>query len=152
MMSVCLPVFAIMIVDACLAQGRHYYDRHCLYSALGQRTLWNKVCSTNRHDTLQFPAAAKRPLLYMMSQATPSLYCVQDTRAHTWRVQTVPVEPGSFQSRKPLPKAWMGLRDKELDAESGISGCVFVHASGFIGGNKTYEGTLEMAKQGLALP
>ncbi|DBB18394.1 hypothetical protein WJX82_003401 [Trebouxia sp. C0006] len=80
-------------------------------------------------------------------------FCLyEDTRAHTWRVQTVPVEPGSFQSRKALPKAWMGLRDKELDAESGISGCVFVHASGFIGGNKTYEGTLEMAKQGLALP
>jgi uncharacterized UPF0160 family protein len=88
----------------------------------------------------------------MTPQAMLSLYCLQDTRAHTWRVQTVPVEAGSFQSRKPLPKAWMGLRDQELDAESGISGCVFVHASGFIGGNKTYEGTLEMAKQGLALP
>ena len=74
---------------------------------------------------------------------------LQDTRAHAWRVQTVPVEPGSFQSRKPLPKAWMGIRDQELDKVSGIPGCIFVHASGFIGGNKTYEGTLEMARQGL---
>ena len=74
---------------------------------------------------------------------------MQDTRAHAWRVQTVPVEPGSFQSRKPLPKAWMGIRDQELDSISGIPGCIFVHASGFIGGNKTYEGTLEMARQGL---
>ena len=110
----------------------------------------NKITRTMTFSEL--PGATKRPLLNMVSQAMLSLYCVQDTRAHTWRVQTVPVEPGSFQSRKPLPKAWMGLRDKELDAESGISGCVFVHASGFIGGNKTYEGTLEMAKQGLALP
>lgn len=74
---------------------------------------------------------------------------MQDTRAHAWRVQTVPVEPGSFQSRKTLPKAWMGIRDQELDSISGIPGCIFVHASGFIGGNKTYEGTLEMARQGL---
>ncbi|KAL3162614.1 hypothetical protein ABBQ38_008661 [Trebouxia sp. C0009 RCD-2024] len=77
-------------------------------------------------------------------------FCLyEDTRAHAWRVQTVPVEPGSFQSRKPLPKAWMGVRDQELDSVSGIPGCIFVHASGFIGGNKTYEGTLEMARQGL---
>ena len=80
------------------------------------------------------------------------VFLLQDTRAHAWRVQAVPVEPGSFQSRKALPKAWMGYRDKELDEVSGITGCVFVHASGFIGGNKTYEGTLEMAKQGLTLP
>ena len=76
---------------------------------------------------------------------------MQDVREHKWRVQTVPVAPGSFQSRKPLPKAWQGLRDKQLDDVSGIPGCVFVHASGFIGGNATYEGALSMAQKGLKL-
>ena len=76
---------------------------------------------------------------------------MQDTREHKWRVQTVPVEPGSFQSRKPLPKAWHGLRDQQLDDVSGIKDCVFVHASGFIGGNANYEGVVEMARQGLKL-
>jgi uncharacterized UPF0160 family protein len=33
---------------------------------------------------------------------------------------------------------------------SGVPGCVFVHASGFIGGNATYEGALEMARLSLA--
>ena len=46
----------------------------------------------------------------------------------------------------------MGYRDKEVDEVSGVSGCVFVHASGFIGGNKTYEGVLAMAQKGLILP
>lgn len=82
---------------------------------------------------------------------TVTAHCAQDTREHKWRVQTVPVEPGSFQSRKPLPKAWQGLRDKQLDEVSGIEACVFVHASGFIGGNATYEGVVEMARQGLKL-
>jgi uncharacterized UPF0160 family protein len=32
-----------------------------------------------------------------------------------------------------------------------VSGCIFVHASGFIGGNKTYEGALAMASKALEL-
>lgn len=68
-----------------------------------------------------------------------------------WRVQCVPVSKDSFQSRKPLPEAWRGFRDDELSQISGIPGCVFVHAAGFIGGNKTFDGALKMAKQALEL-
>jgi len=42
---------------------------------------------------------------------------------------------------------WRGLRDEELSKKSGIPGCIFVHATGFIGGNKTEEGVLEMARR-----
>lgn len=63
-----------------------------------------------------------------------------------WRVQCVPKEPHSFQSRLPLPEPWRGLRDKALDQVSGIPGCIFVHASGFIGGHHTREGALSMAR------
>ncbi|KAJ1333819.1 MYG1 family protein [Microdochium nivale] len=62
-----------------------------------------------------------------------------------WRVQAVPVTDGSFQSRKPLPEAWRGARDEQLDEVSGVPGGVFVHASGFIGGNKTFEGAKALA-------
>ena len=44
-----------------------------------------------------------------------------------------------------LLEAWRGLRDDELSARAGIPGCVFVHASGFIGGHNTYDGALQMA-------
>ncbi|CAN6642801.1 hypothetical protein TRVA0_019S01706 [Trichomonascus vanleenenianus] len=63
-----------------------------------------------------------------------------------WRVQAVSKTPGSFESRKALPEPWRGARDEKLDEISGVKDCVFVHASGFIGGNKTKEGALEMAK------
>lgn len=66
-----------------------------------------------------------------------------------WRVQCVPESKDSFVSRKPLPEAWRGFRDAELDGISGIEGCVFVHAAGFIGGNKTFEGAKAMALKGL---
>lgn len=74
-----------------------------------------------------------------------------DEKDGSWRIQAVAVGPGSFNSRKALPEAWRGLRDDELSKVSGVSECIFVHASGFIGGNKTYEGALEMAKLALSM-
>ncbi len=59
--------------------------------------------------------------------------------------------PGSFESRKALPAAWRGLRDEQLSEVAGIPGCVFVHASGFIGGSQSYDGAVAMAKKALKL-
>lgn len=66
-----------------------------------------------------------------------------------YRVQTVPVQQGSFVSRKSLCKKWFGLRDEELEKVSGIEGSIFVHATGFTGGNRTREGAIEMAIKSL---
>ena len=76
--------------------------------------------------------------------------CLQDDREKKWRVQAVAVSPTSFDSRKALHPDWRGLRDEELSKLAGIAGCVFVHASGFIGGNATEAGALEMARKSLA--
>ncbi|DAZ96240.1 TPA: hypothetical protein N0F65_012543 [Lagenidium giganteum] len=67
------------------------------------------------------------------------------------RVQAVNVESSAFALRLGLLPAWRGLRDDELSTAAGIAGCTFVHAAGFIGGNKTYEGALEMAAKSLEL-
>ena len=67
----------------------------------------------------------------------------------SWRIQAIGLTPSSFENRKPLPAAWRGIRDAALDEVSGVPGCVFVHAAGFIGGNKTYEGALAMATKSL---
>lgn len=76
---------------------------------------------------------------------------MQDDRSKHWRVQAVAVAPDRFESRKPLASQWRGLRDDELSTGTGIPGCVFVHMSGFIGGNQTYEGALAMARASLKL-
>lgn len=57
-----------------------------------------------------------------------------DETGGQWRIQAVPVAPESFASRKALPEAWRGLRDDALSGVADVPGCVFVHASGFIGG------------------
>jgi uncharacterized UPF0160 family protein len=76
---------------------------------------------------------------------------LQDDRSKQWRVQAMAVGPGRFESRRALPAAWCGLRDEELSKETGIDDCVFVHMSGFIGGNKTYAGALHMARKALLM-
>lgn len=67
----------------------------------------------------------------------------------SWRVTTVPIEPGSFEFRQGILEPWRGLRDEELSEKSGIKDCVFVHASGFTGGVRSREGALEMALRSL---
>ncbi|XP_057862047.2 uncharacterized protein LOC131070499 isoform X2 [Cryptomeria japonica] len=75
----------------------------------------------------------------------------EDERGQQWRVQAVAVSPDKFESRKPLPESWRGLRDEDLSRQCDIPNCVFVHISGFIGGNKSFEGALAMAKAALKL-
>ena len=62
----------------------------------------------------------------------------------------VPAESGSFALRLAMPEPWRGVRDAQLSELTGIPGCIFVHANGFIGGNDTYDGVLEMARKCLA--
>lgn len=51
--------------------------------------------------------------------------------------------------RLSLLEEWRGVRDEALSELSGIKDCIFVHAGGFIGGNKNQEGALEMARRTL---
>jgi uncharacterized UPF0160 family protein len=66
-----------------------------------------------------------------------------------WRVQAVTVEGKAFENRLSLPEAWRGVRDEDLSTIAGIPGCKFCHAAGFIGGNETHEGALQMARVAL---
>ncbi|KAK5127649.1 hypothetical protein LTR85_006990 [Meristemomyces frigidus] len=68
-----------------------------------------------------------------------------------WRIRSVSLDAGSFENRKGLPEAWRGVRDEELSRVCGVEGSVFVHASGFIGGNVTFEGALEMARKAVEM-
>ncbi|OJD19264.1 hypothetical protein AJ78_00794 [Emergomyces pasteurianus Ep9510] len=96
-------------------------------------------------------ADADRRLVYYV------LYPESVAPAAKWRVQCVPVTDVSFESRKPLPEAWCGVRDENLDTmmageEATVvvpPGAVFVHANGFIGGHATRDGAFAMAVRSL---
>ncbi len=68
-------------------------------------------------------------------------------RSGGWDVCATRKEKGSFESKKPFPESWYGLRNEDLERETGISGAIFCHNSGFLCATKTKEGALELAKK-----
>ena len=78
-----------------------------------------------------------------------ALYMVYPSQSGQWMIQTVPVEPGSFEDRKSLPKPWAGLSDAELQAETGIEDAMFCHNGLFIAGTASFESTMKMAELAL---
>ncbi len=77
--------------------------------------------------------------------AEEALFVVYPSQTNQWRIQTVPVELGSFEDRKSLPKEWAGLSDAELQAVTGIDDAMFCHNGLFIAGAESFESTMKMA-------
>jgi len=110
--------------------------------------------STGEIVVLEDYTVWKRHLLELESELkvpTPIKYILFSDQSNKWRIQAIPINSGSFVCRKPLPETWRGLRDEKLSKLANIDKCIFVHASGFIGGNDTFEGVLEMAKKSLLM-
>ena len=84
----------------------------------------------------------KRTVYALSAEA---LYMVYPSPSGQWRIQTVPVELGSFEDRKPLPKQWAGLSDKALKDATGIDDAMFCHNGLFIAGAESFESTMKMA-------
>jgi uncharacterized UPF0160 family protein len=81
----------------------------------------------------------------ILKQSEEALYVLYPSQTGQWRIQTVPVEQGSFENRKPLPKAWAGLSGAELIEATGIDDAMFCHNGLFIGGAESFESTMKMA-------
>jgi len=74
------------------------------------------------------------------------LYVIYPSERGGYCLQAVPDKPGSFGMKKPLPKAWSGLRDSSLASVTGVEDAMFCHVGLFIGGAKSLEGTIRLAK------
>lgn len=74
-----------------------------------------------------------------------ALYVVYPSQCGRWRIQTVPVELGSFEDRKSLPKQWAGLSDAALQEVTDIDDAMFCHNGCFIAGAESFESTMKMA-------
>lgn len=103
---------------------------------------------------------AKDPRVIVLDQFTPwkrtvhalsedALYMVYPSQTGQWRIQTVPVEPGSFENKKSLPESWGGLADEALQDVTGINDAMFCHNGLFIAGTDSFEGAMAMASLAL---
>ncbi|RFU28696.1 hypothetical protein B7463_g7662, partial [Scytalidium lignicola] len=125
------------IVRAAYAKRQEYDSEGRILVFDGQSVPWK-----DHLYTLEDEDGGQAKVVYV-------LYPEKPTPDAKWRIQCVPVSKDSFESRKPLPEAWRGFRDEKLDGICGVDGCVFVHAAGFIGGNKTFDGAKIMAQKAL---
>ncbi|MES9873681.1 MAG: MYG1 family protein [Candidatus Sedimenticola sp. 6PFRAG7] len=79
-----------------------------------------------------------------------ALYMVYPSQTGQWRIQTVPVEPGSFENKKSLPASWGGLSDNDLRDRTGIDDAMFCHNGLFIAGAESFESVMKMASLALS--
>ncbi|SJL83396.1 MYG1 family protein [Vibrio palustris] len=85
----------------------------------------------------------------VLNLSPEALFMVYPSQTGQWRIQTVPVELGSFEDRKKLPAPWAGLSDKELQDVTGLDDAMFCHNGLFIAGCASFESTMKMAQMAL---
>lgn len=73
-------------------------------------------------------------------------YAVFPSNRGGYSIYTVAVEKDSFESRKPLPEAWAGLRNEELQKVTGVKTARFCHNARFICTCDDFEDALTLAK------
>jgi uncharacterized UPF0160 family protein len=79
----------------------------------------------------------------------PALFVVMPSGPH-WKLRAIPPTASDRMGvRQPLPKAWAGLLDEELERASGIKGAVFCHKGRFISVWETREAVMEALERAL---
>lgn len=63
-----------------------------------------------------------------------------------WRVTAIRKEKKGFGNRKDFPKAWAGLREKELQAITGVPDAIFCHRGLFLVVAKSKEGAIKLGQ------
>lgn len=105
--------------------------------------------SEDRRLVVVDEAYGRIPLTIAVSAFEEVLYFVYPSGRDGWSICASRVRPDSFESKKPFPEAWRGLRDGKMAEVSGITDATFCHNSGFLCATKTKESAIELAKKAL---
>lgn len=68
-----------------------------------------------------------------------------------YNAQVVPKELGTQEAKIPFPSSWAGLRDADIQEESGIDGLTFCHAGKFLCAADTVEDAIKACKKTIEL-
>ena len=77
------------------------------------------------------------------------IYPETDEGGQRFVLRTVPAAADSFANRMDLPRAWAGLRDRQLADASGVPDALFCHTNLFIAVARSFEGALQLARLAL---
>eukprot|EP00921_Rhytidocystis_pertsovi_P013379 GHVQ01021613.1.p1 GENE.GHVQ01021613.1~~GHVQ01021613.1.p1 ORF type:complete len:341 (-),score=52.86 GHVQ01021613.1:228-1250(-) len=108
--------------------------------ASGQIICLGSGCPFMEHlYELEEELPVEKPILYALFKDGETL------SQSSWRIRAIGVHGEKFLCRRSLPQSLRGLRDEELSKAAGISGLIFIHSTGFIGGATTPEAALALA-------
>lgn len=135
----------IFLVDFCKdllkREIDHAYDR---FSALD--IIEKAYDRASNKEIVEIDARVNRStIMQALDKYKDVLYVVYQGSSY-WNVFALRKEQCGFDSRKPLPKAWAGKRDEELQNLSGVPDAVFCHNALFLAVAKSKEGALALAK------
>lgn len=65
---------------------------------------------------------------------------------NNWQIVAINKDKKTFETRKPLPDKWRGLRDGELVEATGVTDAIFCHRGGFMCVAGRREGAIQLAK------
>jgi uncharacterized UPF0160 family protein len=155
-----------MAADAKAAlQQRRFCEAVAIVRTFLDRAIVKKIAQLRSMDIVrQAPRLAHGQVLHLQEGGMPwsrvvvdempeVLFVIYpDSDGDQYQLKTVPVEAGSFVSRKDLPPSWAGLREQELAAVTGVADSVFCHSNLFIGGARSLAGAIRMAELALEAP
>lgn len=78
-------------------------------------------------------------------KAKDILYAVYPSNRGGYGIQAIQKNSNSFENRKPFPEAWAGLRDKDLQAVTGVQTARFCHNARFLCTTETLEDAIKIA-------
>ncbi|KAL6056301.1 UPF0160 protein MYG1, mitochondrial [Balamuthia mandrillaris] len=137
---------------------KHIKESYLPARELVERAILSRDADFNTKDSeviiLEHYCPWKRHLFQLESYhniSVPIKYVLYQDQSGAWRIQCVSERPSSFVNRLSLPEEWRGLRDDALSQAAGVEGCIFIHATGFIGGAKTKEGVIALAQKALSI-
>ena len=93
----------------------------------------------SRYEILRVLVGFPEPIYFV--------YPKSDDRA--WKAEAVRSTFEGFESRKPFPEAWRGLRDADFQKASGVTDAIFSHDGRFYCVAQTRDGAMALAKKAL---
>jgi len=106
----------------------------------------NKAVDNNRNYIVVPENCEWMKPLFSCENNQKILYVIYP-KQNSWYIKTIPVEPGSFESRKDLPEKWKGLNGDEFSEKAEIPDGIFCHHKSFICSTKSYESIIKLAEQ-----
>lgn len=107
------------------------------------------AATDKRIIVLDKPYSRPEVLRVLTAFPEPIYFVYPKSSGEAWKTEAVRVSLEGFESRKPFPEAWRGLRDQDFQKASGVTDAIFAHDGRFYCVAKSLDGATELAQKAL---